>query len=96
MSAMFEFSVCACQIYIDIFLYIFFQSLIQSGQGKIKGKIKKEQLRKKTCLLCKSHLSLYKIHFLRGLHARVHACCEREDEREVYMRGSGGSGCWIC
>lgn len=41
MSAMFEFSVCACQIYIDIFLYIFFQSLIQSGQGKIKGKIKK-------------------------------------------------------
>lgn len=89
---MFEFSVCACQIYIDIFLYIFFQSLIQSGQGKIKGKIKKRNSSEKN----KSHLSLYKIHFLRGLHARVHACCEREDEREVYMSGSGGSGCWIC
>lgn len=87
MSIMFEFSVCAClscQTYIDIFYNFFLFSLA-------------EEQREKTAV--NSHIFLctksFPIHFLRGLHAQAHAFSQNI-KSGVYMRGSGGSGCWIC
>lgn len=89
-----------CQIYIDIFFTICLYSFYSLSFSLAKEQKKREE---KKSLFCKSHF-LYKkkkriiftSYFKRLTRTHTSMLQSAKCELGVYMRGSGGSGCWIC